>query len=517
MKRPMRMAAVIATALALVLAGCGGGGTSSAGSSPTSGGNLVIARAGDALSMNPTTTFDNNSIYVMEQIMEPLFMVSSDGKSVRPWLASGYTISPDKLTYTITLRGGVKFSNGQPLTAADVKFSLDQDTKTGQQGWGYINSAIDTVTAVDASTVRITLKYAWAPFLADLSLFSNGIVPNNYAGKTETAFYDDPIGTGPFKWETWKKGQYVKVVKNTGYWQKGKPYLDSVTWQVVPDANTRSLQLQGGQIDIDEAPDWSSFSSLKNMPNVNAYAFPSTELDYIAINEKRAPFGDVHVRQAISYAIDRQAMVKAVLYGNGTAAGSLLSPGTPFYDQNAGGPTFDLAKAKAALAQSTQPHGFTTSLLIASGDPGQAAVAQIMQSELKAIGITLNIVQLDPTANKQARIASNFDLAYSLWTMDIPDPDEWTSFATIPTGGANSAFTFYNNPQVVALNQQAEKETDPTKRAALYSQLQKLTGQDAFLAYLYYPPYAYATTGGVHGLQVTPLGNYHLEDVYKTS
>jgi peptide/nickel transport system substrate-binding protein len=512
--------AVIALALALVLTGCAGGGAgggASAGSSPTPGGNLVIARAGDALSMNPTTTFDNNSIYVMEQMMEPLFMVSPDGKSVQPWLASSYTMSPDKLTYTIKLRSGVKFSNGQPLTAADVKFSLDQNTKTGNQGWGYINSAINTVTAVNPSTVQIKLKYAWAPLLADLSLFSNSIVPNNYGGKTEAAFYNAPIGTGPFIWNTWKKGQYIKVLKNSTYWQPGKPYLNSVTWQNVPDANTRALQLQGGQIDINAAPDWSSFATLKNTPNINTYAFPSTELDYIALNEKRTPFNDVHIRRAISYALDRQAMVKAVLYGNGTAANSLLSPGTPYYDKNAGGLTYNVAKAKAELAQSSKPNGFTTSLLIASGDPNQAAVAQIMQSELKAIGITLNITQMDPTANHQARLAGNFDMAYSLWTMDIPDPDEWTSWATNPSGGARSAFTSYNNPKVIALNQQAQRETDPTKRASLYAQLQQLTGQDAFLAYLYYAPYAYATTSSVHGFQVTPLGNSHLENVYKTN
>jgi peptide/nickel transport system substrate-binding protein len=140
-----------------------------------------------------------------------------------------------------------------------------------------------------------------------------------------------------------------------------------------------------------------------------------------------------------------------------------------------------------------------------------------MQSELKAIGITMNIKQLDPTANKQARLAGDFDMSWNLWSMDIPDPDEWTSFAVNPSGGASSAFTYYNNPTVTSLNKQAEQQIDPTKRAALYTQLQQLTAQDAFLAYLFYPPYAYATSDKVHGFFVTPLGNFHLEDVYKTS
>lgn len=506
----------LAGAVALVLAGCSAGGGASTSSTPVKGGDLVIARPADAVSMNNTTTFDNPSIFTFEQIMEPLFTVSDDGSTVKPLLATGYTVSPDKLTYTIKLRKGVTFSDGTPMTAKDVKFSIDADSATADTGWGYINAAIDNVSVVDDQTVAIKLKYAWAPLIADLSLFSNAIVPANYGGKTADQFYQAPVGTGPFAWGEWKKGQYLKLVKNTHYWQAGKPSLDSVTWNVVPDANTRKLQLQGGQIDIDDTPDWSSFASLKSTPGIVASAFPSTQIDYVAFNQQRAPFNDVHVRRAIAYSIDRQALVKAVLFGNGTAANSLLSPGTPFYDKNAGGPTYDPTQAKAEMAKSSVPNGFSTSLLIRSGDANQASVAQILQSELKKLGIAVTITQLDPTANKQARLKSDFDMTLSAWTMDIPDPDEWTTFAVDPNGGAKSAFTFYDNPQVIALNKQAQQEIDTAKRQQLYSELQKLTGQDAFLAYTYYSPYAYAATDKVKGFHVTPLGNYHVEDIYKT-
>lgn len=516
MKRTTRLAvAALVSTAALVLAGCSASGASTSTAS-AKGGDLVIARPADAVSMNNTTTFDNPSIFTFEQIMEPLFTVSDDGQKVKPWLATGYTVSDDKLTYTITLRSGVKFSDGNPVTADDVKFSIDADTATADTGWGYINAAIDSVSVVDKETVSIKLKYAWAPLIADLSLFSNAIVPANYGGKTADEFYQAPVGTGPFKWGEWKKGQSLKLVKNTNYWQKGKPSLDSVTWNVVPDANTRKLQLQGGQIDIDDTPDWSSFDSLKSSPGIVAHAFPSTQIDYVAFNQQRAPFDDVHIRRAIAYSIDRKSLVKAVLFGNGTAANSLLSPGTPFYDKNADGPTYDPAKAKSELAQSSKPNGFTTSILIRSGDANQASVAQILQSELKKLGITMEIKQLDPTANKQARLKSDFDMTLSAWTMDIPDPDEWTTFAVDPNGGSKSAFTFYNNPEVVQLNKQAQQEIDPAKRQALYSKLQQITGQDAFLAYTYYSPYAYATTDKVKGFNVTPLGNYHVEDITKS-
>jgi peptide/nickel transport system substrate-binding protein len=342
-------------------------------------------------------------------------------------------------------------------------------------------------------------------------------VPLDYGGKTVEEFYTAPVGTGPFVWDSWTKGQSVKLTKNATYWQAGKPTLDSVTWTVVPDANTRKLQLQGGQIDINDTPDWSSFASLKDAEGVEAVTFPSTQIDYLAFNQQRAPFDDEHVRRAIAYAIDRESLVDAVLFGNGETADSLLSPGTPYYDGDSGAPELDLAKAKDELAQSTKPDGFSTTLLIRSGDPNQTSVAQILQSELKELGITVEITQLDPTANKQARLDSDFDMTLSAWTMDIPDPDQWTSFAVDPEGGSHSAFTYYDDPEVVALNKQAQLETDDAKRADLYAQLQEKTGESAFLAYLYYSPYAYALSDRIDGFEVTPLGNYHLEDVTKSS
>ncbi|MEU2348028.1 ABC transporter substrate-binding protein [Modestobacter sp. NPDC049651] len=509
----------IALAALLTLSACGGGSSSSGSgdsAAAAEGGDLVIARAADALSMDKTTTFDNNSIYVFEQIMQPLFTVSKDGKEVEPLLATSYEVSDDKLTYTIKLREGVTFSDGTPMTAKDVKFSIDEDSKTGADGWGYINAAIDSVEATDDQTVTIKLKYAWAPLLADLSLFSNGIIPENYGGKTSEQFYEAPVGTGPFKWGEWKKGQSLKLVKNDKYWQEDQPHLDSVTWTVVPDANTRKLQLQGGQIDIDEYPDWSSFGSLKNAPGITATAFPSTRIDYLDFNQQKTPFADVHVRRAIAYAVDRESLVKTVLYGNGEPADSLLAPGVPYYAKNPDAPKFDMAKAKEELAQSSVPNGFATSITINSGDPNQGSVAQILQAQLKELGIDLQIEQLDPTALKQHRNAGDFNMIIGGWTMDIPDPDEWTSFAVDPEGGSHSAYSWYDNPEVVALNKQAQAETDESKRADLYKQLQEKTAADAWAAYLYYSPYAYATTDKVKGFYATPLGNYPLEGVSKT-
>jgi peptide/nickel transport system substrate-binding protein len=510
--------ALITASALVVMAGCGSGSSgtsSSAGTSsgPVHGGNLVFAAVQDAQSMNNTTVFDNNSIWIFEQIYQPLYTVTNNGKGVMPWLATGYTVSPNKKTYTFTLRPGVKFSNGKPMTSADVKFSIDQNRKA-TQGWAYLDTAISAVDDPSPETVVIHLKFPWAPLLADLSIFANDIIPNNYDGQTEAQFYTHPIGTGPFMWDYWHKGSALKLVRNPFYWQKGKPYLNSVTWTDVPSQNTRELQLKGAQAQIDQTPAWSTVASLKSTPGVDMDLFNSTQTNYLAFNELVKPFQDVHVRRAISLAINRQALVKAVLFGNGKPANSLFPPQVPFYQAATPGLQYNLAQAKQEMAKSSVPHGFTTTLLIAAGNSDYLTISTIVQSELKPLGIKVNIQQLDPnTANADFQ-SLKYDMSLTLWTMDIPDPDELATFAVDPTSGARSFFTAYDNPTVVKDTHAAEVTTVPAKRQALYNIVQADAAQDAFMAYLYYSPYPYATTSNVHGFYVTPLGNMHMENVW---
>jgi peptide/nickel transport system substrate-binding protein len=525
--RTTALKALTAAGALVVLAACGssggsggttsggstsGGGSTSAGT-PVHGGKLTFAAVQDAQSMNKTTVFDNNSIWIFEQIFQQLYTVSPDGKSVVPQLATGYKVSSDKKTYTFTLRPGVKFSNGQPMTSKDVKFSIDQTTKASQ-GWGFINTAIKSTSAPSPDTFVVHLKYPWAPLLADLSIFANGIIPDNYAGKSETAFYNAPIGTGPFKWDVWHKGQSLTLVKNPLYWQKGLPYLDSITWTDVANDNTRQQQLQGGQAQIDQFPAWSTVTNLQSTQGVNMHLFNSTQTNYLAFNETRKPFQDVHVRRAISLALNRDALVKAVLFGHGKPANSLFPPQVPYYDPNTPGYQFNLAEAKKEMAQSSVPHGFSTSIVIPSGNSDYLTISTIVQSELKPLGINVKINQLDPNTENTQTQNLNYDMTLTLWTMDISDPDELATFAVDPKSGAKSFFTMYNNPAVVNAAHEAERTLDTEKRQQLYNTLQTGAAKDAFMAFLYYSPYPYATTTNVHGFFVTPLGNMHMENVW---
>lgn len=513
----LRKGLIVGSTLAAlaVLAGCGSGSASksSTSSGPVHGGNLVFANPQDAESMDESTVFDNNSIWIIEQITQPLYTVTSNGKGEQPWLATGYTESANKLTYTFTLRKGVRFSNGQPMTSADVKFSLEQ-TMAASSGWGYIDAAIKSVEDPTPSTVVINLKYVWAPLLADLSLFANGIVPNNYGGKTAAQFYQAPIGTGPFKWDYWHKGSALKLVRNPYYWQKGLPYLNSVTWTDVPSDNTRELQIKSGQAQIDQFPAWSTVSTLKATAGVDMDLFNSTETNYLAFNEDVKPFQDVHVREAISLAINREAIIKAVLFGNGQPANSLFPPQVPYYDPNTPGYQYNLTAAKQQMAESSVPHGFTTTILIPAGNSDYATIATILQAELKPLNITVNVETLDPnTANADFQ-SEKYDMSLTLWTMDIPDPDELATFGLNPKSGANSFFTNFDDPAIVQDVKEAEQITTPSVRQSLYDTIQTDAAKEAFMAFLYYSPYPYVTTSNVHGFYVTPLGNYHMQNVW---
>ena len=254
------------------------------------------------------------------------------------------------------------------------------------------------MTVKDKYTVVIKTKYTWAPLVADIALFNNAILPKNYGGKTKKAFYEAPVGTGPFKWDHWTHGKEIKYVKFDNYWQKGKPYLDSVTWTYVPDDNTRLLQLKGGQAQIDEFPGWAQIKPLQSTAGITMTLFPSTRTDYVLFNQHFKPFQDVHVRRALSYLIDRKALVKAILFGNGTVANSFLPPQVPYYDAKTPGLQYNVAKAKEEMAKSTVPKGFTATFEASRARSTRQTIAQVLQAAGKPLGIKINILKKDGNA-----------------------------------------------------------------------------------------------------------------------
>ncbi|MGO1974781.1 MAG: ABC transporter substrate-binding protein [Propionibacteriaceae bacterium] len=499
----------------LLLAACGGGGGDDGGSGgggePQPGGDLVMVRADDPSTLMPTEPSDNASIWVIQNVYDTLVVASDDGQEIEPGLAEEWEQSEDKLTWTFQLREGVTFHNGDPLTADDVKFSIDRATDP-EMPFGSLNEQIESVEAPDETTVVVTTKVPWAPLPADLALFANSIVPTDFAGLSEEEFAEKPIGSGPFKFDSWTRGQSLKVVKNADYWEEGKPYLDSVTFNTVPDANTRAQQVVGDQAQINEFPPYSTIEGLRTTPNVQVETFDSSKINYINVNHREAPLNDVHVRRALSMALDRESMIDAVTYGNAQQATTFMSPALWGHDPEIEGLQFDVEAAKAELAKSEHSGGdLSIEMTISSGDPDDSAIAQIAQEAFAQIGVELTINPLDPATARENRANGNFELITAYATTDITDPDQMVGFLV---RGGNRINSGYANDELDAAASKAAQTEDRAEREELYSQIQQIATDEVAVIPLYYSPAVFSFSDSVKGFKTTAVGSYTLRDTW---
>lgn len=510
--------APVALVAALILAGCaatGGPAPSEDTATPQPGGTLTFGRVASATSFDLNNEITANNAFAIDKVFEPLVAFDADG-AIEPWLASEYSISDDGLTYTFTLRDGVKFSDGTDLTPADVVFSLNRHLQV--EGPLPLTAPITDISAGDDEhSVVITLSSAYTPFLSELSGFSNGIFPADFGGRTEKEFFEAPIGTGPFVVDTWDPAGDLTFTANTHYWQEGKPYIDKLIYKVVPDDTQLLQQLQAGQIDaIDEVPA-SNVADLEANDAVTVVTQGAWEIEQVFFNTQDEHFADSNVRRAIAHALDRDGITKATTFGTAEVANSLIPP-TIEYSANDEGYALDhdLTAAKAALAESAYPNGFEATLLIASGNSQRAQEAQIIQSALAEIGIKITIESIDIAAFRERFFAYDFDLMINSGQSDAPDPNGLITFQADPEGFSKSYWTHYTNDRVTELMHEGRTTADGDDRKAIYLEIQKILADEVPYIPLFYPSNIKATTSNVHGLTVLPTGTIRFQDAWIT-
>lgn len=480
---------------------------------PQYGGDVVMVRQADATTLLPSGSARNVDIWIDELVYEPLLAPSADGKDLVPWLAESYDVNDDATVWTFHLQAGLTFHDGSPVTAEDAKFSIEAASDP-ETPFGFVNSAITSIEATDDLTLVITTAQPWSPLPADIAIFSNGVIPKDYGGVTPEEFGQHPIGTGPFMFESWDKGQELKLVRNPNYWQEGLPYLDSVTFRTVADDNTRALQLQGGEAQINEFPAYSTLDGLQASTDVTATAFASSRTDFLSFNTEKTPLDDVHLRRALSYAIDREALNDAVLYGYGTPGAAYLNPALWGHNAELDAIGYDVEKAKEELALSPLADGGTLSVIVEAGDPNQMTSAQVIQENFKAIGITLEMEQVDPGSIYDVLAAKDYDMVFMYCTTDIIDPDQMVRFIGDVDGGFYAMYSWYHSDELVALADEAATINDQAERKALYDRAQEIFNDDAPLAILFYSPAVYSYTTKLHDFSVLPTGNYMLTEAW---
>jgi peptide/nickel transport system substrate-binding protein len=500
-------------ASAVMATGCGGGsspggGTSAAakagqGALPTSqGGDLTFARAFEPITFDPLKTEgDNGSLWDMVQIYDQLVEYQPGTLDVKPGLATAWKISKDGLRYTFTLRDA-KFSDGSPVTASDVKFSIDRfgDPKIDAAFAGFLAAQYKSTQVVDAHTIVVNLKHPDAGFLAALAVPVASITPKAVVqAEGEKGFGNKPIGSGPFKLASWVRGRFVKLVRNPHYWRAGRPFLDSVTLNYVPNDNTRMLQLRSGQTDVAEAVPYTQAADLSSQPGVTVQTNPIVAYDAIWLNHSYAPLSDVKIRQALNYALDKTAINKAVYAGKAQPANSTIAK-TKYWSSQTPAYTVDLAKAKQLIAGSRFPHGFKLSLKVPAGDTVHNNIAVIAKDAWSKLGIDVSIAPIETNSLFTAYSAGNFQAAIPVPTLtsDVLVPDELALAWLRWTPGYESFFTQYKSPAVEKLVQQANAAQDEAQRADLWQQVQTKSMADAPWVPIVFPP---ALTGVRNNVQ----------------
>ncbi|GAC1404412.1 MAG: ABC transporter substrate-binding protein [Mycobacterium sp.] len=487
----MRRAAVLANVVIVaVLTACSPGTRVDLGDG--SSGNLVAAIAGEPDQLDPQKTSAYFSFEVLENVFDTL--VEPDANlEMRPALAESWDTSPDQLEWTFHLRHGVTFHDGSPFTADDVVYSyrrvIDQKLAHADR-----LGSVAGVAALDPSTVRITLSHPTPNLLTNLGGFKGlAIVQRHNVESGEIARH--PVGTGPFAFAGQKSGDSVTLKANPAYWA-GAPNVSGITFRFISEPSTALSALQAGEIDWTDLIPAQRVAQLKSDDSIKVATTPSNDYWYVALNEARATYNDARVRQAIAYAIDRDAIVAATSYGTAVANQLAIPKGNPFYTPY---DTYhqDIEKAKSLLRDAgAAPKSLD--MLVTTQYPETVTAAQVIADNLAPLGITVSIRTVDFATWLDEQNNGHFDMLMMGWLGNI-DPDDFY-YAQHHTGGTSNAQKF-SNPQVDKLLDSGRVETNRNARADDYAKAATIIADQVSYIFLYNPSVIQAWTTRLSGYE----------------
>lgn len=486
----------VALALTLgLLAGCSAGeGVDVDGSGQSgAGGVLTVAISGEPDQLDPHRTSAYHSFQVLENVYDTL--VEPDANlAMKPALATEWSTSEDQLTWTFTLREGVTFTDGSPLTAEDVVYSYTRiiDEKLNA---AYRFSTVESVTAPDPGTVVVTLTAPTPNLLASLGGFK-GVAIVKKSNVESGAVKTEPIGSGPFTVASYTAGDSIKLVRNDSYWGT-KPKLDGVTFTFVKDPTVALQNLRGGEVQWTDNLPPQQVPALREDDELVVRSVPSSDYWYLALNQSREPYDNVEVRRAVAFALDRAAITKAAKFGLATVNQTAIPEDSAFYYDYAPYQR-DPAQARQLLAAAGVTD-LTMDLMVTNEYPETVTAAQVIAAQLKDVGVTVTIRTLDFAQWLDEQGKGNFDSFMLGWLGNI-DPDEFYYAQHHSQGTFN--FHGYRNPAVDSLLDQARTETDQAARKRQYEQVAKRIVDDASYLYLYNPDVVQGWSPQVSGYQV---------------
>ncbi len=471
---------------------------------PVYGGEVTVYSPQDPDFLDPHKYVASGTEEIMLNVMEGLVKPTPEGGLI-PAVAEDYEISEDGLTYTFDLRDGIKFHNGEEVTVEDVKYSIERMAGIGAEEPLKVDfEVVEKVETPDDDTVVITLKSRDAAFLTYLY---NAIIPMSNEGNHN----DKPIGTGPFKFVEYLPEQRVVLEKFEDYWNEETPYLDKVTFSIMPDREAAVLAFRSGQLDIYPRIDHIHIEELSE-----EFRFPTgleNLVQLMGMNLDREPFDDIKVRQAVNYAVDTEEIIEAVAYGYGVKLGSNFSPAMEMYYQEGLEDVYDqdIEKAKELLTEAGYPEGFSTTVSVPSNYAFHVDTAQVIASQLAKAGIDVEIELVEWGVWLERIYAGrDYDMTIIAFTGKLDPHKVLYRYQT----DYRRNFFNYSNETYDQIIDDAIVETNQDTRIELYKEAQTILNEEVPAVYIMDREFNIGMPKNIQGERIYPIYFIDMEYIH---
>jgi peptide/nickel transport system substrate-binding protein len=500
--------------LGSLLAACGGSSskTTSAGTpaagKPVAGGTLKAALTGEPDSLDPAKSQIYTGAQVYDNVFSKLVDIDQDQRFYGV-LATKWT-QKDARTWVFDLRDGVKFHNGEPFSADDVKYTFERilDKQTAS-GYAPLYEVMDRIEVNGPTQVTFHLKTPFGPFLTNLA--NNGEIVNRKAIEAKGSARK-PVGTGPFELVEWVQGDHVTLRKFGGYFEPGQPYLDGIVFRFAQVDQSRVDGLRSGELDWADAVPLQQLPVLQRDPQFTYVTSPIAGIpDFLAMNTKKPPFDNKALRQAIALVVDKDEIRKIAYFGAGENGGEEVPSKSKWYSGQDPYKTPNIDAAKAKMQEAGHADGLTVTYLGLPQYPELLKTGEVVREQLKKIGITMKIQQVDVSVWFDRFSKGTYEITSAYQERTI-DPDNFYSLVLKSGGSINT--TGYSNPRADDLIARAARETDDAKRKDLYLQLRKLIWDDVPLLFVHYETINYLMRKSVKGSTVNPTLELRMGNVF---
>lgn len=494
MKKTLILTSIIS--LSILLTSCGDNQEKNKTSKVTPKKNtLVYAQISEGKSLDPQDSTDQYSQNVTTQIYDRLIEIDETNGNLIPGLADSWEKLDDK-TLLLHLNTKAKFHNGEDFTAKDVKFTLERAKSLPKVG--HLYKLIDTIDIIDDDTVKIVTSEPFAPLVNHLSHKSAAIISEKYFAEKDKDYFLNPIGTGAYKYNDWSMGEKITLTANKDYF-KGSPSIETVIIKAIPEENSKVIGLETGEIDIASTIQTIGRTTIINGDYLTFMERPSVSTSYIGLNTRKGVLQDKEIRRAIAMGIDRESVIKALIDGDVKIAGSFLAPVVFGYSDDVEVLEYNPEKAKEIL------NGKNIKLVYATSNSQlNAQIAEVVQAQLKEVGVDVEIQTLEWGAFLTATANGDLDMFAMGWGPSTSDGDYglYPNFHSKQLGAAGNR-TYYSNATMDKLLEDARSEMDVEKRKNLYIEATKIINEDVPLIPMYYSNTTVGVSNNLVGVEAT--------------